>query len=75
VSQRHSNLSCLIYPSMDLSFHSTDSGPSMVCSLLRQGMDNLIVSLEGPDAHAIEERAEREGWSRDKVSEVPRFFP
>lgn len=39
-------------------------------SLLRKGMDNLIVSLEGSDARAIEERAEREGWSRDKVSEV-----
>lgn len=33
-------------------------------------MDNLIVSLEGSDARVIEERAVREGWSRDKVDEV-----
>lgn len=42
----------------------------MGCSLLRQGMDNLIVSLEGAEARAIDERAERESWTRDKVSEV-----
>jgi hypothetical protein len=33
-------------------------------------MDNLIVSLEGSGARAIEERADREGWSRDKIQEV-----
>jgi hypothetical protein len=48
----------------------TDCGMWMRCSLLRQGMDNLIVSLEGSGARAIEERADREGWSRDKIQEV-----
>ncbi|KAG0584404.1 hypothetical protein KC19_3G207800 [Ceratodon purpureus] len=44
------------------------------CSLLRQGMDNLIVSLEGSEARAIEERADREGWSRDKIQEGQKNF-
>jgi hypothetical protein len=42
----------------------------MGCSLLRQGMDKLIISLEGAEARAIDERAERERWSRDKITEV-----
>jgi hypothetical protein len=33
-------------------------------------MDKLIISLEGAEARAIDERAERERWSRDKITEV-----
>lgn len=44
------------------------------CSLLRQGMDNLIVTLEGSGARAIEERADREGWSLDKIQEGQKNF-
>ncbi len=42
----------------------------MVCSLLRQGMDNLLVSLDGPEAHALEERATRDNLPNDVVEEV-----
>ena len=56
-------------------------GMLMSCSLLRQGMDNLIVSLEGSEARMIEERAITEGWEQEKLQEVrpriltlPRFF-
>lgn len=45
-------------------------GFDMGCSLLRQGMDNLIVSLESAGARAIDEKAERENWSRGKKFEV-----
>jgi phospholipid-translocating ATPase len=41
-----------------------------LCSLLRHGMDNLLVSLEGPEAHALEERATRDNLSRDEIAEV-----
>jgi hypothetical protein len=41
-----------------------------LCSLLRQGMDNLLVSSEGPEAHAPEERATRDNLSRDEIAEV-----
>jgi hypothetical protein len=33
-------------------------------------MDNLLVSLEGPEAHALEERATRDNLSRDEIAEV-----
>ena len=33
-------------------------------------MDNLIVTLEGAESRAIDERAERESWSRDRITEV-----
>ncbi len=42
----------------------------MVCSLLRQGMDNLLVSLDGPEAHALEERATRDNLPNNVVEEV-----
>ncbi|KAG0598784.1 hypothetical protein M758_12G100400 [Ceratodon purpureus] len=44
------------------------------CSLIRQGMDKLIVSLEGAEARAIDERAARESWSRDKITEKQKEF-
>ncbi|XP_024362425.1 probable phospholipid-transporting ATPase 8 isoform X2 [Physcomitrium patens] len=44
------------------------------CSLLRQGMDNLIVSLESAGARAIDEKAERENWSRGKKFEKQKEF-
>jgi hypothetical protein len=48
----------------------------MGCSLLRQGMDNLIVSLEGPEARAFDEKAERENLSRDAILKVcDKIFP
>jgi hypothetical protein len=42
----------------------------VVCSLLRQGMDNLLVSLDGPEAHALEERATRDNLPNNVVEEV-----
>jgi hypothetical protein len=33
-------------------------------------MDNLLVSLEGPEAHALEERARRDNLSRDEIAEL-----
>lgn len=44
------------------------------CSLLRHGMDNLLVSLEGPEAHALEERATRDNLSRDEIAEEQKAF-
>ncbi len=41
-----------------------------VCSLLRQGMDKLIVSMEGVEARNVEEKAERDGLSRNEISKV-----
>ncbi|CAM6022970.1 unnamed protein product [Sphagnum balticum] len=32
-------------------------------------MDNLLVSLEGPEAHALEERAIRDNLSHDEIAE------
>lgn len=44
------------------------------CSLLRKGMDKLIVSLEVPEARSIEERAAREEWLPDKIFEGQKKF-
>ncbi len=41
-----------------------------VCSLLRQGMDKLIVSMEGVEARNVEEKAQRDGLSRNEISKV-----
>jgi phospholipid-translocating ATPase len=40
------------------------------CSLLRQGMDKLIVSMEGVEAWNVEEKAQRDGLSRNEISKV-----
>lgn len=44
------------------------------CSLLRQGMDNLLVSLDGPEAHALEERATRDNLPNNVVEEEQKAF-
>ncbi|KAG6547756.1 hypothetical protein Mapa_010569 [Marchantia paleacea] len=38
------------------------------CSLLRKGMQKIIISLEGAEAQAVEERAEKESLSREQVN-------
>ncbi|CAM6088191.1 unnamed protein product [Calypogeia fissa] len=38
------------------------------CSLLRKGMQKIIISLEGAEAREVEERAEKENLSSDEVN-------
>lgn len=42
----------------------------LVVSLLRKGMQKIIISLEGAEARDVEERAEKGTLSREDVNKV-----